>query len=104
VNVNNTTQYTQAFSGSVMANKGVKSHVWTATQTLAVTATLSWSGSAVLELRLYNSSGVLLASQSSASSPLSVDAGILPAGNYTFAVRAISGKARYQLTVSAQSP
>jgi len=104
VNVNNTTEYTQAFGGTVVANKGVKSHVWTATQSLAVTTKLSWSGSAVLELRLYNSSGALLASQSSGSSPLILDAGILPAGNYTFAVKAISGKARYQLTVSAQSP
>lgn len=104
VNVNNSTEYTQAFSGSVMANKGVRSHVWTATQTLAVTSNLSWSGKAVLELRLYNSSGILLTSRSSASSPLTMDVGILPPGNYTFTVNAISGKVRYQLTVSAQSP
>jgi len=69
-----------------------------------VRAELSWSGTALLELRLYNNQGVLVRSQSSASSPLVLDLGVLQTGSYTFGVSAISGKARYQLTVTAISP
>ena len=104
VNVTNTMSYTQVFGGSVMARKGTKTHAWCAASPVVVKAELSWSGSVALELRLYDGRGVLMRSASSPSSPLVLDLGTLSAGSYTFGVSAVSGKARYRLTVTATSP
>ena len=104
INVNNQMSYSQVFTGNVAARKAMKAHAWSAISPVVVRAELSWSGTALLELRLYNNQGVLVRSQSSASSPLVLDLGVLQTGSYTFGVGAISGKARYQLTVTAISP
>ena len=103
INVSNTVSSTQVFSGSVTAGKVTKAHAWSAASSVQVRAELSWSGRATLELRLYNSQGVLVKSQSSAYSPIVLDLGALPAGSYTFGVSAISGKAKYRLTVTSTS-
>lgn len=102
VNVDNPVTYTQVFSGTA-STKNVKSHTWTAVSPVTVKASLSWSGTGTLELRLYNSQGSLLG-QASGSSAFSLSPGVLQAGTYRFEIRALSGKPRYSLTVTASSP
>lgn len=99
--VDNPYSFTQTFSGT--SSKATKSYTFTTTQTASVSAALSWSGRATLQLTVYDSDGSVLALVSSAASPLGLDLGTYPAGSYRFEVRASTNKIKYSLTVSAVS-
>jgi hypothetical protein len=99
ITVSNTTTTTQVFSGNV-STKSAKAHSWQTTVPVTGTATLSWTGTASLQLRLLNSAGTQIVAGSSPTSPITLNLGALPAGSYKFEIKAITGKTRYNLTVT----
>jgi len=102
IKVSNSAVSKQTFSGSVNT-KAAKTHSWQVTRTSTARASLSWTGTARLQLSVYNNQGALVKSSSSATSGLTLDLGPLAAGAYTLEIRANSGKVRYTLKVTTTS-
>jgi len=107
VNVQNTSDppvMTETFTGSVGFNRNGASQTYSITVTSAgpISASLTWSAKADLDLYLYSPSGALLASSTtrSRSGPEQISYAVPSAGTYTLKVAAASGKANYTLTVT----
>jgi subtilisin family serine protease len=104
VEVSNPTTTTETFTGSVGFSRNAMSlgHPITVGSPGLVSASLTWSGKADLDLYLYSPAGVLVAASTTrgrgGSEQLQYQA--LSAGTYTLKVAAFSGKANYTLTAT----
>lgn len=97
-----TVDYPAAFSGSVSAaGTSSRSHPLSVSRPGTISATLSWSSTADLNLLLYDPSGTLAAAaQSTTAKPETIAHAATVSGTWTLTVQAASGSASYTLKVS----
>jgi subtilisin family serine protease len=101
VTVDNSFSVTQTYTGTTNAKS--KTFSFTLSKQANINATLTWSGSAAMQLLIYDSKGSQLANVSSAGNPINLSLGCYPAGIYKFTVGSKVTKINYTLTVKGQA-
>lgn len=101
VSVSNAYSVTQTFTGTTAPKP--KTHSFPVSRQSALSAGLAWTAGATLQLLVFDGAGALIASVSSAKSPIALDLGTYYPGTYRFEVRSGTNKVKYTLTARAQS-